>query len=89
MPQQEKYVNWNESQLLERMSIQYVTDEEGRHKAVIIPIEEWEEMKREHQRIKSKLEVFKGIEDALQEVEDIKGGRRKRGRTLGEFLNEV
>ncbi|HEX8529151.1 MAG TPA: hypothetical protein VF646_03985 [Cytophagales bacterium] len=71
------------------MSIQYVTDEAGRHKAVIIPIEEWEEMKREHQRLKSKLDVLGGIEDALQEVKDIKAGRRKKGRTLGEFLNEV
>ena len=44
------------------MSIQYITDEKGRHKAVIIPIKEWEAMKRENEQIKNKLAVLDGIQ---------------------------
>ena len=46
-------------------------------------------MKKKRERIKYKLKVFKGIEDALKEVADIKAGRRKKGRTLGGFLDEL
>jgi urease accessory protein UreF len=69
------------------MSIQYITDEKGRHKAVIIPIKEWEAMKRENEQIKNKLAVLDGIQDALKEVQEIKEGKRQKGKTLTEFLN--
>ncbi|WP_435357244.1 hypothetical protein [Emticicia sp. SJ17W-69] len=35
------------------MNLQYVSDEQGRHTAVIIPIEEWNEMKAKHQDLQS------------------------------------
>jgi hypothetical protein len=71
------------------MNIQYITDKKGKPKAVIIPIKEWEEMTAEHERIKNKLEVLRGMEDALQEVQEIKEGKRRKGRRLSDFLNEV
>lgn len=71
------------------MNIQYITDEKGRHKAVIIPIKDWEEMKKENERIKNKLAVLNGVADALEEVQEIKEGKRQKGRTLRDFLNEV
>jgi hypothetical protein len=71
------------------MNIQYITDKKGKPKAVIIPIKEWEEMKAEHERIRNKLEVLHGMEDALQEVQEIKEGKRKKGRKLSDFLNEA
>jgi len=70
------------------MNIQYITDEKGRHKAVIIPIKEWEEMRKEHKKIKNKLDALNGLADSLREIEDIKAGKKNKGRTLSEFLHE-
>jgi hypothetical protein len=71
------------------MSVQYITDEAGKQTAVIVPIEEWKQLKIEHERLMNKLEVLGGLQDALKEVQQIKEGKRKKGRTLGEFLNEM
>ena len=71
------------------MSVQYITDEKGKQTAVIVPIEEWKELKAEHEKLLNKLEILSGLQEALKEVQEIKQGNRKKGRTLGEFLNEM
>ena len=65
--------------------MQFITDEKGRHKAVVVPIKECEEL----QRIKNKLETLSGIDNALDEIQQIREGKRVKGRSLIEFLNEV
>jgi PHD/YefM family antitoxin component YafN of YafNO toxin-antitoxin module len=74
------------------MNVQYITDESGKQKAVIIPIEEWNKFKTDYEKMSSlqnKQYVLNGIKDAFKEVEEIKQGKRKKGKTLSEFLNEV
>jgi hypothetical protein len=75
------------------MNVQYITDESGKQKAVIIPIEEWNKFKIDYEKIashqKNKQLVLNGIKEAFKEVEEIKKGKRKKGKTLSEFLNEV
>ena len=71
------------------MSIQYITNEEGEQVAVVVPIEEWKQLKLEHDKLVNTLEVMSGLQDALQEVQDIRERKRNKGRTLGEFLNEM
>ena len=71
------------------MSMQYITNEKGQQTAVIVPIEEWQQLKAEHEKLLNKLEVLNGLQDAINEVQEIKQGKRKKGRTLGEFLNEM
>ena len=39
-------------------------------------------------RFESKIKILKSIKNALQEVKDVKSGKRKEGRTLEQFLNE-
>lgn len=71
------------------MSVQYITNEKGKQTAVIIPIKEWKELKAEHEKLLNKLELLDGLQDALKEVKEIRQGKREKGRTLGEFLNEM
>lgn len=71
------------------MSIDYITDEEGNQKAVIISIEEWNKFKNENLKLKKKLNLLSGVKDAFQEIEEIKKGNKKKGITLSEFLNEI
>jgi len=71
------------------MSIQYITNEEGEQVAVVVPIAEWKKLNSEHEKLVHTLEVMDGLQDALQEVQNIREGNRNKGRTLGEFLNEM
>jgi PHD/YefM family antitoxin component YafN of YafNO toxin-antitoxin module len=68
-------------------SIQYVTNAEGKQSAVIVPIGEWEKLQDKYRKLKNKLEVLKGLQEAVAEVNDIKKGKKK-GKTLEEVLGE-
>ena len=64
--------------------MQYLVNDRGRNTAVFVPIKEYNEL----QESKRKLQILLGINNALQEVQDVKSGKRKEGRTLEDFLNE-
>jgi hypothetical protein len=69
------------------MALQYISDNKGRHTAVVIPIAEWENITAKHQdlkvlehpdNVKSKPSDFKGCiskETALKMLEDIEISR--------------
>jgi hypothetical protein len=44
--------------------------------------------KIKNKALQNRLQILKSISNALQEVKDIKSGKRKVGRTLEEFLHE-
>ena len=71
------------------MGVQYLVNEKGHQTAVVVPIDVWNQLKAEHKKLLHKLDVLDGLQDALQEVREIKQGKRKRGKTLSEFLDEV
>ena len=64
--------------------MQYLVNDRGRNTAVIVPIKEYNDLKQS----KRKLKILLGIDNALQEVADVKAGKREVGRTLEEFLDE-
>ncbi len=64
--------------------MQYLVNDRGVNTAVFVPIKEYNEL----QESKRKLQILLGIKNALQEVKDVKAGKRKVGRTLEEFLDE-
>ena len=64
--------------------MQYLVNDRGRNTAVLVPIKEYNDLKQS----KRKLQILLGIDNALQEVADVKAGKRKEGRTLEEFLDE-
>ena len=71
------------------MSVQYLVNEKGHQTAVVVPIDVWNQLKAEHEKLLHKLDVLDGLQDALQEVREIKQGKRKKGKMLSEFLDEV
>jgi hypothetical protein len=64
--------------------MQYLVNDRGRNTAVLVPIKEYNDLKQS----KRKLQILLGINNALQEVADVKAGKRKEGKTLEEFLDE-
>ena len=64
--------------------MQYLVNDRGRNTAVVVPIKEWNDL----QKAKRKLEILNGIENALQEVSEIKKGKLSK-ITLKGFLNDL
>ena len=76
------------------MDLQYVADLSGKPTAVIIPINEWEKIKRVYFKQQNKFDdynedvVLKGIEQAVKEMNMVKRGKL-RSRPLEELIDEL
>jgi len=70
------------------MKIEYVTDDKGRQKSVIIPHRQWKSFEADYNKMKNKLKVLAGLHDALKEVKQIQNGKKK-AKTLKEIINEL
>lgn len=67
--------------------IQFIIDNEGHKKSVIVPFKQWEELNQRYEKLNNKVQILTGIQDAIKEVDHA----RKTGRklpTLTDFLNE-
>lgn len=69
------------------LHIQYLTDETGGKTAVLIPLQEWQQLLAEYNHLKQCATLKKGISDAFQEIREIESGK-KPFVTLEEFLQE-
>ena len=78
------------------MNLQYISDRHGNPVSVIIPIQEWEALKKKYQGIEadidqeepSKDEIKENIRQGLRELKLIEEGKLK-SRPAKEFLNEL
>jgi hypothetical protein len=77
------------------MSLQIIQGANGKPAGVFIPINDWENMKKEYQNLAAweepsptKAEIIAGIKDAVNEVKLIKAGKIK-AKSLNELLNEL
>ena len=71
------------------MHLQYLTDEKGRKKSVVIPISEWNELRSKY-KIEEEPEITSNeiLENLKQDLIALKKGTLKT-RPLKELLNEV
>lgn len=69
------------------MDINYIIDEKGNQSAVVVPIKQWEKFMDRFSKMKNKLEMLTGLEEAIDEVNLIKEGKRKP-KSLTDFLDE-
>lgn len=69
------------------MNVQIVKDTEGKPQSVVIPYNEWKTYELQYEKLKNKLSVLIGIQEAIEEVKEIKAGRKK-GKTLKQLLDE-
>lgn len=78
------------------MNLQYISDRDGNPISVVIPIQEWEALKKKYQGIEadidqeepSKDEIKENIRQGLRELKLIEEGKLK-SRSAKEFLNEL
>ena len=67
--------------------IQYCTDSKGNKIAVIIPVEDWENLNARYKLLQDKVRIFTGIQEAVKEVKKARRNGMKL-QTLTEFINE-
>jgi hypothetical protein len=68
-----------------KLSIQYITDEDGQKTAAVIPIDEWLEYSKFVEQYTS---IKNSIRRGLQEVQDIKSGKIIP-QSVEDFLDEL
>jgi hypothetical protein len=66
------------------MQVQYITDNKGKKKSVVVPFKDWENIQKEMSRHRAML----GIKSAVQEVRQIKDGK-KRSPSMDKLLDEL
>jgi len=69
------------------MNVNYIVDEKGKHSAVIIPIDEWDELISKVEKLNMKIKILSGLEEAVEEVSLIRAGK-KEGKSFKTFLDE-
>lgn len=68
-------------------SIQFIIDNDGHKKSVIVPFKQWEELNQRYDKLTNKVQIMTGIKEALKEVRDAKKTGKKL-KSLTDFLNE-
>ncbi len=72
---------------MRQLNIQYVTDSDGKKKAVLIPIEEWESLEKHFEELMQYLALKSQVKEAYSEVKEIQKGNIEK-ISLNDFLNE-
>ena len=67
--------------------IQFIIDQEGHKKSVIVPYKQWEDLNQRYEKLHNKIKILTGIQDAMNEVEQARKTGKKL-QTLTDFLSE-
>ena len=67
--------------------IQFIVDQEGHKKSVIVPYKQWEDLNQRYEKLHNKIKILTGIQDAMNEVEQARKTGKKLQK-LTDFLNE-
>jgi len=67
--------------------IQFIIDDEGNKKSVIVPFEQWEELNQRYEKLNNKVQILTGLQEAMKEVEHARRTGKKL-QYLTDFLDE-
>ncbi len=68
-------------------AIQYIINEKGSRASVIVPINKWEQLNMENEKLRNKLAIMTSIKEGLAEIKSAKKNGKKL-QTLSGFLDE-
>jgi hypothetical protein len=76
------------SKIMHKVKIQYVTDQAGIRKAVMIPIEEWEQIEEQIETLLEYGSLKESLEQGFLDVKKIVSGKEK-AKSAKDFLDEL
>jgi hypothetical protein len=71
--------------------LQYITDQKGKKKAVLLPISDWDKIQKDleaYEKLKDKNTFFEGLSSAFYEVKLVTEGK-KEPNSFDDLLNEL
>ena len=72
---------------MENLLVQYVTDSEGNKTAVLVPIEQWDQILKEIQELKTSADLKGKLSSGFNQMLQINSDELPR-QTLTDFLDE-
>ncbi|MCU0427971.1 MAG: hypothetical protein MUF71_20360 [Candidatus Kapabacteria bacterium] len=70
------------------IALQYVSDSNGKHRAVQLTVQDWEKVLRKLKKYEQALRLQSDLTDAFDDVTAMQQNK-KRKQPLSEFLNEL
>ena len=70
------------------MKVEYVIDETGNSKSVLIDINDWKKFNEKYKKLQNKLKVLTSLEKSVEEVKAIKSGKKPK-KTMKDLLDEI
>ncbi len=71
-----------------KVDLQYVSDQNGQTRAIIMPLAEWEKIVQKMKRYEQALRLKEDLKEAIAEVKSLKK-RKEKKQTLNDFLHEL
>lgn len=71
-----------------KIALQYVSDVNGKHRAVQIPVSEWEKVLSKLKKYEQVLQIKSDLEESFKQVAALKKSKAKH-QSLRDFLNEI
>jgi hypothetical protein len=70
------------------MKVEYIIDESGNQKAVLIDINDWKKFNQKYKELQNKLKVLNSLEKAIDEVNELKSGKKLK-KSMKDLLSEI
>lgn len=70
------------------MKVEYIIDESGNQKSVLIDINDWKKFNQKYKELQNKLKILNSLEKAVDEVQKLKSGKRPK-KSMKNLLNEI
>lgn len=71
-----------------KIQLEYIIDSKGKRKFVILPLKQLEIINKDFAKGKNKIQILKGLVNAVGEIKQIQNGRKK-GQTLKQVLAKL
>ena len=71
-----------------KIALQYVSDSNGKTRAVQLPLTEWEKILAKLKKYEQALKIKSDLKEAFEQVALLKNSKKKK-QTLNDFLNEL
>ncbi len=74
--------------MIANLNLEYITDNKGHKKSVIISYPDWKKFEKKQKKIENKLKFLEGIDKSVDEVIDVLKGNKK-AKSLKDLLDEL
>lgn len=72
-----------------KIAVQYLSDSKGKTTAVQLPLAEWERVLSKLKKLEQALKLKTELNEAFEQIRELKMSKTKKKENLKDFLNEL